>query len=277
MIHRPHGGDGGFLARGRLLADMTSASSGSIHGVGATDCEWLITHLSALYHHDDRGRITTWRVPGRPAAPRFHLGRTRHGNAWRLRADVAPPLARRLSRLAAREPPLPRGAWPWPERAEAIRRTLDEDGGVARVFEGIVFRVPYTIVRSPALAARTEGSERLPAGDRARLDELAAALPRIAATATLREPLVVSREAGRIASVAYTGAGERHTAAEVGVESVVSLRGRGHAARAVAGWLLAVHQAGGTPLFGAAADDVAALGLARSLGLEAFAHALHWT
>lgn len=258
---------------------MTSGSSGSVHGAEATDCEWLITQLFALYHHDHRGRVTTWRVPGHPPAPRFHLGRTRHGNAWRLRADIAPPLARRLSRLAAREPPLPRGAGPWPlpERAEAIRRALEEDGAVLHVFEDIVFRAPYTIVRRPALAARAEASERLLTEDPARLAELAAVLPRLAATATLRAPLVVSREAGRIASVAYTTAGDPHTAAEVGVETVVSLRGRGHAARAVAGWLLAVREAGGTPLLGAAMDDAAALGLARSLGLEAFAHTLRWT
>jgi hypothetical protein len=279
MIHRPHGGDGGFLVRGQLRANMTSGSSGSVHGVDATDCEWLGAQLLALYHHDHRGRITTWRMPGHPAAPRFHLGRTRHGNAWRLRADVAPPLARRLSRLVAREPPLPQDAppWPLPERAEAIRRTLDEQGVVVHVFEGIVFRAPYTIVRSPALAYRAEASERLPAEDRARLDELAAVLPGIAATARPRAPLVVSREEGRIASVAYTRAGDAHTAAEVGLETVVPLRGRGHDARAVAGWILAVRDAGGTPLLGAAVDDVGALGLARSLGLEAFAHTLHWT
>lgn len=243
-----------------------------------TDCDWLIAQLEGLYAFDDRGRITTRRDAGLASAPRFHLGRTRHGNLWRIRADVPGPLAGRLSRLAAREPGLSSrdAPWPLPERAAALSGALDASVPVESQWAGCVFRLPTGPEALRAIEARAEASEPLDLGDPASRRALEEQRPHVV-HGVERQPIVTSCEAGRIASVCHAAAGHGGQALEAGVDTAPAWRQRGHGARAVAGWMIAVRRIGRTPLYSARHDDRASLAVARSLGLEPFADTLHWT
>ena len=249
----------------------------------ATDCDWLTAQLTALYLHDERGRITSRCDAGRTPAPRFHLGRTRHGVLWRLRRDLPAPLAARLSRLAARDH-TPTGdtlLWPSPERNEDLRRALDGAEPVVSVFRGLVFRLPEDAESLAVLEARGRGAEPLdPASPEVR-EALCGLLPAVfpdAAEVSARAPLVASRdEQGQLAAVCCVSSGDPARAVEAGVETLPTLRRLGHGSRAVAAWLAAVRRLGGTPLYATSSENRASLGLARSLGLEAFADIVHWS
>jgi len=245
----------------------------------ATDCHWLIADLEALYGHDQRGRITTRKDAPGEQAPRFVLGRTRHGNVWRSRADLAGALVRGLSRLAAREPVLPAAAADWrdAERRGAIQRLLEAEGRVVEERAVRVFRLPAAAQGLTAGDSRAEGSELLEGDAEAIRSELRDALPALAAIADRCRPIVVSRAGGRIASACHRAAGDPARVAEARVETAPEHRGHDHAIRATAGWMRAVRRLGGTPLYRAPCDERASLALAGSLLLDPFADTLQWT
>jgi hypothetical protein len=245
----------------------------------ASDCDWLKAQLEALYEHDERGRTTTRCAPDRSPAPRFHLSRSRHGNLWRLRADLSPRLARRLAQLAAREAPLsgPVAPWPPPERAGAIRLALEEFAPVVEQASGPVYRQGDDTATLRSIEERARDAERVDPADLGAVGEIADAFPALATEIALRTPIVVSRDAGRIASVCYRTSGAANRFAEPGVDTLPAYRRRSHAARSVAGWWMAVRAAGGVPLYATTWDNVASLGVARSLGLEVFADSCRWS
>ena len=252
---------------------------GPSHTGYATDCDWLIAQLHALYRYDQRGRIVSRRDPSGAESPRFHFGRTRHGNLWRLRAGLATDLCERLSRLASREPALPSGPPPWSsaERSGAIRVCLDEQGATPKEWRGPVFRLPDARESLIALDRRAAPAGRVEPADPRSLDEIGAAFPRIAENLAALAPIVVVREGGVIASLAYTACGDPAVVAECGVDTLEPRRQRGHGAAAVAGWLRQVRSLGGTPLYSTSWDNRSSLALAQTLGLVPFAETTHWT
>jgi hypothetical protein len=255
----------------------------------ATDCDWMALQASTLFRHDSRGRITERREPGRPPAPRFFLGRTPHGNVWRLRADLPSDLVRGLSRLAGREPALAvaGGAPPPPERAEAIRRLLDEAGPIDHVWRGPAYRFPGDADQPGRLAALAAGVERIDASDGAARAALAGAFTTLEGVLEERLPCFGVREREREgggadedaawASVAYTAAGLGGPALEVGVETAPGQRGRGLAGRCVAAWALDVMRQGVEPLYSASWTNSASIAVARKLGLVLYGEDLQWS
>jgi hypothetical protein len=108
-----------------------------------SDLGWMALQARTLFTFDANGRILARREPAasRAPAPRFFLGRTRHGHLWRFRADVPASLVRDLARLAAqervdRDPDLP------PEREAALRALLEAHAPVEHAWAGPAFRFP---------------------------------------------------------------------------------------------------------------------------------------
>jgi len=147
-----------------------------------SDLDWAALLLGALFVHDGEGRLEARKEPGagRAAspqapgdpqrasspAPRFVFVRTRHGNLWRFRADLALFAVRELARLAAKELPLPEAeasaaGRPPPERLEAWRRILaagdDRPGeGVGHEQRGWALRLPEAAAGATARVAVPE-------------------------------------------------------------------------------------------------------------------------
>lgn len=242
----------------------------------------MALQLDVLYVHDARGRITARRDAQRSGAPRFHLGRTRHGNLWRLREDLRPAVARRLSRLAGREAPLgpvpqpPRGPAA-PERLEAMREALQASAPITVAWAGPAFRFPDDGAASDRLGDLASGAEPLALHDGEIAAAVAASFPQLAPSLSRRSPCFGVREAGRIVSVAYLATGEGSVGREVGVDTLPGHRRRGHGARCVAAWALAVREAGGIPLYSTSWDNRASRALARKLGLELYGEDVHLT
>ncbi len=245
-----------------------------------SDCDWLVLHMAALFEEDAMGRLRSRREPGAPLPPRFFLGRTRHGNAWRFRFDEETECVRRLSRLAGREralaaeerpPPAP------PERIEPLRRCLAEATPLVAEWRGPAYRFPEqsaSLGHWRELAGGTRPLVASDAGDLALLDQ---DFPDLAPVLPQRQPCRAVVEAGRIVSVCYVAAGHASVAAEAGVASQPAARGRGLAVRCTAAWALDVLELGGRPLYSTSWSNRASQSVARKLDLEFYAEDCHFS
>jgi len=237
-------------------------------------------HLRCLYVHDTSGRMRASREPAGRRPPRFHLGRTALGNLWRFRDDLEPSLLRDLSRLAGREAGLPAdwsvcGSHP-PERLEALRALLRERGGIASEWCGPAYRFPRRIAavgpEASGCAARLLAIE--PADARLLERNFPDAIPDL----SKRQPCIAVVEHGHAVSLCRCArssgvipdAVEPCGAVEAGIETAPGHRGRGHAARAVAGWARAVRALGLEPLYSTSWQNRPSLRLAGRLGLIAY-------
>jgi hypothetical protein len=151
---------------------------------------------------------------------------------------------------------------------------LEADPTPVEAWSGAAWRPPSTPAAADLLGDRAVEAERLDPDRPEVVRALRELLPAVAECARPRGPLVVSREAGRIVSAAWTAAGDPSVCAVMAVGTAPAARRRGHATRVAAGWLAAVSTAGGTPLYAARHGDDGAHGLARARALEAFADVL---
>ena len=253
-------------ARKSILTDRS--------GVLVTDCDWLSAIWQTLYQSDDRGRITRSRARRWGGVPIFQLGRTRHGNLWRVEQGVPGPVATRLGQLAAREASLGDSGPPWApcEREGAIRAVIGPRSTGQQDCEAIGFRIPEPKrngVGNPS--APFVNPPRRP-----RLDAPIAPLSQNSVDGPKAAGRAVSMEGGELASICEPLVGVASSVTIAYVETEVRWRRRGHASRALEGWLGRVRQAGGTPIFIADAARPAAQALAASVGLEAFAALTFW-
>ena len=69
-----------------------------------TPYQLMQMHIRALYRHDEGSRLLSINAWHSGPAPRFFLGRTEHGNLWRFRNDLPPPLCDQLNSLCQTEP-----------------------------------------------------------------------------------------------------------------------------------------------------------------------------
>jgi hypothetical protein len=228
----------------------------------------MLLHARALYRCDPRGRLLETNEPAGRSAPRFWLGRTPLGNVWRFRADVPDATLRRLARLAARETALPRAASPPPpERERAIREALEADAPIAAAWRGPAFRFPAAIPE-PGARVRSLGPS-----DTALLGH---AFAWLAAELDARAPCFAVVEAGRAVAACWSSRVDP-AAAEAGIETLEGHRGRGHARALAAAWARAVRAAGREPLYSTSWQNLASLGVTRSLGLLRYGEDVHFS
>lgn len=242
------------------------------------DLDWMELHLRCLYHHDANDRIVRTRQPNGWPCGLFHLGRTALGNLWRFRDDLEPAAIRELARLAGKEGPLPDGH-PAPERMEAIRSVLRSTTELVVEWRGPAFRFPEEIPEPDP------GPDPLPlvtvtAENQSILEEhFADEIPEI----DERQPFVAAVEGEQAVSLCYPArplevkTSEPCRAAEAGVSTAPSHRGRGLAPRVVAAWARAIRAQGGEPLYSTSWDNKASRAVARKLALTFYGEDLHFS
>jgi hypothetical protein len=247
--------------------------------VPRTDLEWLCARLEALYESDGQGRLVRRRPPDARPAPRFVFGRTQLGCIWRFAAGEPERAVCALARYAALEPPvggLGDGRPAAPERLEPMRRALEAEAPLDRVWSGALYRFHADRPgRRHALESIATGSGVLIDPSDPRLAACAAALAIDEDTLRGQLPLATSSHDDRVVSVCRCGRGTATGFVHARVDTLASARGHGHAARSVAAWALAVADLGGSPLYASAWTNRASHRVARKLGLLAFAEV--WT
>lgn len=217
-----------------------------------------------LFACDANGRIVARRDPAasREPAPRFFLGRTRHGHLWRFRADLPDALVRDLARLAAAERTGGDLDAP-PEREIFFRERLEAFAPVEQMLAAAAFRFPDPLPGDAAVGPEVVGVTA------ANAYLLARTFPRLQGELADREPCIAVLVDGRAVAMCCSATllGPGAAAVEASAETLEGFRGRGFAARATAAWARAVAERGLLPLFGASLANRGALGLARRLGL----------
>ena len=232
-----------------------------------SDLAWMALHLEALYTHDEDGRLTGRNAPrDSHPPPRFHLGRTAHGNVWRFGAKVGRETVVELARLAAAEGS-ERALEDGPERLEPMRRCLERTAPIEEAYHGPAFRFPEDFA-GPSDA----GLVRVTAE---RVELLHAHFPSYLETFPDDAPYVALIEDGAAVSICHT-ARSSEEAAEAGVETAPAWRGRGLAGRVVAGWARDVADSGHRPLYSTWWENRASRAVARRLGLIPFGADLHF-
>jgi len=242
-----------------------------------TDLDWMSLRMEAIYRHDDAGRLLTRREPGSPAAARFHLARTRHGNLWRIRADQPSRVVQRLSRLAGKEAALRLDELPPPppERAQSIRDSLVAGGEIRAEWCGPAHRFPDRSELWGSLREMARQVQMVDPSEAGVLALLCRDFPELEGTLAQRQPCFAVIESERVRSVCYSACTAPKGAAEAGVETRAEDRGRGLAARCVAAWALAIREHGGLPLYSTSWSNRSSRAVAKKLGLELFGEDWH--
>ena len=206
-------------------------------------------YLQTLFWLDERGRILGTREPDASPGPLFSLIRGRSGCTWAVRSDVPQDVAMELDSLAGEEPPVS-DFRDGPVHAEQYLLLVE-----GAVYSGPAFTFPEEI-------ARPDGTIFI---KDVRLLE-----HHFSGWRSASSPIVALIKDGHAVSVCFC-ARRSDVAAEAGVETAVEFRGRGLALRVTDAWALAVRDSGRVPLYSTSWDNEASLGVARKLGLMAYA------
>jgi hypothetical protein len=220
-----------------------------------TDHELMKAQVEALFTHDAGGRILRTNEPRSMPAPRFFLGRTGCGNVWRVRQDLPPRIARALENRAAAEPVAEDLDAP-PLQVERYCALLREHGEIQSIFAGAAFRFPEIILPPEQVVKISPANSIL----------LVRGFGPAAGELQGRFPWFAVVEDGVAVSVCFS-ARITTRVAEAGVQTLEPFRGRGYAARAVAGWARAVRERGRIPLYSTSWENTASRAVARKLGL----------
>jgi hypothetical protein len=210
--------------------------------------------LKTSFVFDAAGRIASTREPQATPGPLFALVRSTTSCAWAVRSDVTEAVAIELNCLAGEEPPLSDLRDP-PLHADRYTALI-----AGQVQSGLAFTFPRAIPQPLGIVV-IEDEQLLEHHFRGWVvGEIAAG----------RAPVMAIIENGYPVSVCFS-ARWSGVAAEAGVETAPSFRGRGLAPRVIAAWALAVRASGRTPLYSTDWSNAASLAVARKLGLEAYA------
>jgi hypothetical protein len=202
---------------------------------------------------DGDGRIRCTREPESTPGPIFTLIRSKSSCVWAVRADVAGEVAAGLDRLASEEPPI-RDFHDLPIHADRYLSLVRGQIGSGPAF---TFPDEIPVSRDIALVDRLEMLERYFRG------WTAAEIPE-------RSPIMAVIEGGYPVSVCFC-ARSSEIAAEAGLETAASFRGRGFAARVTAAWASAIRESGRIPLYSTSWSNAGSLAVARKLGLVQYA------
>jgi hypothetical protein len=210
--------------------------------------------LEALFVLNDAGCIVSTREPNPSPGPRFCLIRGLAHCAWAAHADIPKDLAAKLGALA---------------REESAIRDLNSDPLHARqyvsliggtVWSGPVFTFPVVDDPPPREIITVDRIDHLTRHFRGwTADELPE-----------RAPIVAVVEDGYAVSVCFC-ARRSAQAAEAGVETAESFRGRGLGPRVTAAWATAIRASGRLPLYSTSWSNKSSLSVARKFGLDACA------
>lgn len=208
--------------------------------------------LRTLYVLDHNGRLVSTREPGSRRPPVLAFVRGAESCAWALRSDVPDDRAAELGALLASE--LPRAELDTPPAH--LDRYVELVAG--RLESGPAFAFP-DVLPATGDVVLIERAEQLGAGFPDLADELDA-----------RAPVLGVMDDDRAVSLCFC-ARRAEDAAEAGLQTLGSHRGRGHAARVTSAWAQALRASGRTPLYSTAWTNQASRAVAEKLGLVAYA------
>ena len=208
-------------------------------------------HVQTLFTLDSGGDLVGVTGRGVSDAPRFFLGSTAEGRQSWVRADLGPDLRRDLATLVSA---VPGGFTPGPDPRLVVpfRERLEKQEPVRRTWVGPAYRFPDDLIRS-------DGTVRITAENAALLEPYLAEW-----VEDVREgnPLVAYVEEGKAVSLCGSVATSDRVH-EAGVETHPDFRGRGLAAKVVAGWAREVRELGRVPLYSTCWENRASRSVAR--------------
>jgi hypothetical protein len=207
--------------------------------------------LETLFVLDDEHRIVSTREPNPAPGPALSLIRDARACAWAVHVDVPSHLTGELAAMARTEPPAAALTDP-PTHANAYVALL---GG--RIDSGPVFTFPPTLAATADVVPITELSQL----ERHLHGWTADELPQ-------RSPILGIVEDGHAVSVCFCARRSR-VAAEAGLETAVTFRGRGFGPQVTAAWARAIRDSGRLPIYSTSWGNGASLAVARKLGLSA--------
>ena len=216
----------------------------------------LMEHqINTLFCCDPDGRLRHVNELDAPLAPRFFMGRTRHGNFWRFRYDLPADTIDKLENLCKSEPLTADLANP-PRNYAAIKAVIHDHAPLTREYRGPAYWISEDTQTSANVVLISESSA----------DLLRAGFPWML-------PLPQGREVGPVAAVIEHGSAVSLCfcarlpiqATEAGVETLAAFRGKGYATAAVAKWAAEVRQQGYIPLYSTSWDNLASQSIARKL------------
>jgi len=185
------------------------------------------------------------------------MGRRRDGNVWLFRDDLLDEQTRELEVLCRSEPSTKDLRRP-PRFAPEIRAALQGLGPITREYRGPAYLIPEGTEAPPyAVLITKEEGRMLEAG-------FSWMIPHLMAGVDIG-PITAAVVNGSAVSVCYC-ARLSPLGAEAGVETLDSMRGRGHATAAVAAWATAVRRRGLLPLYSTSWENVASQRVAEKVG-----------
>jgi RimJ/RimL family protein N-acetyltransferase len=230
-----------------------------------SELELMKRHVSALFTHDDLGRLRRVNEPEGAEAPRFFLGRTVAGNLGRCRYDLPERLVEELNGLSLKEPSST-DLRQEPVGFEKYLSLLGEHSPVQRIWNGPSYFFPDSISPPSAQAVNitSENFEVLRPGFEVWIPDVK------------RRPFLAILHEGSAVSICCSVriTPEAH---EAGVETLDAYRGRGYAADVVAQWAKEVRRLGSMPLYSTSWQNIASQGVARKLGLVQYGSDFHVT
>ena len=238
--------------------DITAPIAEGDRLMSMSDVQLLQIQVDALFTHDPRGRIRYVNEPDGDRAPRFFFARSREGNIWRCRDDVAGETVRTLDALASEEP-VRDDLRAEPRNLDTFLAALRASRDSASIASGPAYRFPDELPLPARVTRITRADLRL-------LRLMAWDLKETARTFEGREPFIAVIEHGVAVSLCHS-ARLTDQAAEAGVQTLEAYRGRGYAANVVAGWASAIRASGRIPLYSTSWDNLASRAVARRLGL----------
>ncbi len=223
-----------------------------------SDRQLLQLQANALFTHDGRGRIRDVNEPDGDRAPRFFFARSKEGNIWRCRDDVADETVRTLDALAAEEP-IRDDLRAEPRNLDAFLAALRVDYESASIESGPAYYFPNELPRPANVRLITRADLHL-------LRVMVRDLDDTSRHFEEREPRMAIIEDNHVVSLCYSARLTDH-AAGAGVETLDAYRGRGYAPAVVAAWARAIRTTGRIPLYSTSWDNLASQAVARRLRL----------
>ncbi len=226
-----------------------------------SDFELMVIQADTLFIHNAKGQLKFINEPIKPEkypAPRLFIGHTAVGSVYCFRYDLPSIICNQLEESILLESP-PGNIAQQPDYLETVKEILGTHAPVQRMYAGPAFRFPNSLNRTAeAVSVDKHNAKLLEFGFSDWIDEL-----------DHIQPCIGVLEEGKIVSLCCS-VRKSSKAEEAGVETSASYRGKGYAARAVAGWAQAVKEKRRIPFYSTSWDNRASQRVAQKLGLISF-------